>query len=174
MVLQVPLPSLHGGSSGWSWELEGQEDRVERELGMWGGPPSSAFSFLPFTSACLLLKRWGQAREGYLCHLKGKEVWFYFNFSFLCYLSAALMSVFTCFAHWSWVVTTWAHRFQQREEKTIPLKRTWVKEKATLNNQQVLNLGLLLFVRGLKIPWAIFCFCTFLPSYLPHFPSSPM
>lgn len=31
-----------------------------------------------------------------------------------------------------------------------------MKEKATLNNQPVLNLDLLLFVKGLKIPWGPF------------------
>lgn len=53
------------------------------------------------------------------------------------------------------------------------MKERWEKKKATLKRLLVINLGLLLSVRGLKIPCACFCFCAFLFSSLPPFPAVP-
>lgn len=95
MVPQIFLASLYWATSGWKWELRKQREREEE--GNWAVKNDPQFFFLfpaqlPFTLTCLLLECRGQTREVYLCHLQGKEVWFYFNFSFLCFLGAALTS----------------------------------------------------------------------------------
>lgn len=138
----------------------------------WAGGEDPQFCFLfPALHFSLLTAGALRPDQGRLSLSPGGEGGF--NFSFFCFLSAVLTSVrLLCPLELSSYHPS-PHILQQREEKTIPLKRRWVKEKATLNNEPVLNLGLLLFVRGLKIPWAIFCFCTFLPSYLPHFQAAP-
>ena len=121
-----------------------------------------------FTSACSWLERW---REGYLCHLKGKEVWFYFNFSFLCYLGAAL--VLTCFACQSWVFATQSPCVSAERGKKLSLWREgWVKEKATLNNQPRVKFGLAPICKRFKNtlgPFSTFALFFFLFSSLPHF-----
>lgn len=139
----------------------------------WAGGEDPQFCFLS-PAHHFSLRTAGALRpdQGRLsCHLEGWGCGF--NLSFFSFLSAVLTSVRVLHPLELSSYHPSPHTLQQREEKTIPLKRRWVKEKATLNNEPVLNLGLLLFVRGLKIPWAIFCFCTFLPSYLPHFQAAP-
>lgn len=75
-------------------EMESGEAGREgsREDGM---TSSSALSFLPSCPSPQPACCWREkARPGRLSlSPAGKEVWFYFNFSFLCYLSAALTSV---------------------------------------------------------------------------------
>lgn len=81
---------------GHLWVEMGIEEAEREEEGNWAVKNDPQFFFLfpaqlPFTLTCLLLECRGQTREVYLCHLQGK-VWFYFNFSFLCFLGAALTS----------------------------------------------------------------------------------
>lgn len=168
MVPPVPLTWPHWVSSGWRWKVERQG---ERAVGKTGWPPVPLSPSCPVALHLSLLVAGGKKPDRGRLSLSpaGKEVWFYFNFSFLCYLSAALTSVnlrrllelSRCYLS--------PRISAERGKKTIPLKRRWVKEKATWNSQPMSNLGLLLFVRVLKIPWAIFCFCSSLSSCWPHF-----
>lgn len=146
------LTSLHGARSArrWGWERQG----VGSKDWGYGDDPGSASSFLSNGPSLQLARCWSiKARPGRVIFVtwRGRRCGFILtSASFATWLQ--LSQVLTCSASQSWVFAPEPMYLGREGKKTIPLKGRWVKEKATLNNQPVLNLDLLLFVRGLKIP----------------------
>lgn len=85
----------------------------------------------------------------------------YVNCFLCCLQPVALASVnLSCLSELSCCYLNTPERDREKKNKSVSLRERWVKKKTTLKRLLVINLGLLLSVRDLKIPWACFCFCT--------------